>query len=134
IATVTDDFDGQTRSGLTPVDIGADAGNFTPVDLSAPAISYTLLANTQSTSDRTLVATITDASGVPTSGSLVPRIYYKKNAGSYFSQPGTLTSGSGTNGTWSFTIVAADMGGVAGGDTISYYVIAQDTASPTNIG
>ncbi|HEX2617375.1 MAG TPA: lamin tail domain-containing protein, partial [Flavobacteriales bacterium] len=26
---VSDDFDGQTRSGLTPVDMGADAGNFT---------------------------------------------------------------------------------------------------------
>src|SRR5205823_8211089 len=33
IASVTDDFDGQTRSGLTPVDIGADAGNFTGIDL-----------------------------------------------------------------------------------------------------
>ncbi|MEO8147323.1 MAG: hypothetical protein ABI723_06790, partial [Bacteroidia bacterium] len=29
IATVTDDYDNQTRSTLTPVDIGADAGNFT---------------------------------------------------------------------------------------------------------
>ncbi len=28
---VTDDFDGQMRNGLTPVDIGADAGNFTGV-------------------------------------------------------------------------------------------------------
>jgi hypothetical protein len=31
---VTDDFDGQTRSGLTPVDIGADAG-FVGVDRGA---------------------------------------------------------------------------------------------------
>ncbi|HJU40540.1 MAG TPA: hypothetical protein VJ724_13270, partial [Tahibacter sp.] len=30
VPTVTDDFDGQTRSGLTPTDIGADAGNFMP--------------------------------------------------------------------------------------------------------
>ncbi|HEX6427349.1 MAG TPA: hypothetical protein VF008_06665 [Niastella sp.] len=28
ITTITDDYDGETRSGLTPVDIGADAGNF----------------------------------------------------------------------------------------------------------
>ncbi len=28
IASVTDDFDGETRAGLTPVDIGADAGNY----------------------------------------------------------------------------------------------------------
>ncbi len=27
---ITDDYDGQIRSGLTPVDIGADAGNFSP--------------------------------------------------------------------------------------------------------
>jgi len=32
-AGVTDDYDGQTRSSLTPVDIGADAGNFTPLVL-----------------------------------------------------------------------------------------------------
>ncbi|QBZ97860.1 hypothetical protein GS03_01358 [Flavobacterium sangjuense] len=30
---VADDYDGQTRSGLTPTDIGADAGNFTPLVL-----------------------------------------------------------------------------------------------------
>ncbi len=29
VVSTTDDFDGQTRSGLTPTDIGADAGNFT---------------------------------------------------------------------------------------------------------
>ncbi|MFL5747283.1 MAG: beta strand repeat-containing protein [Niastella sp.] len=28
IASITDDYDNDTRSGLTPVDIGADAGNF----------------------------------------------------------------------------------------------------------
>ncbi len=41
IAAVTDDYDGQTRSGLTPVDIGADAGNFTglPVCNGTPATS-----------------------------------------------------------------------------------------------
>ncbi|MBK8553633.1 MAG: hypothetical protein IPL53_22300 [Ignavibacteria bacterium] len=31
IAGITDDFDGQIRSTLTPVDIGADAGNFTGI-------------------------------------------------------------------------------------------------------
>ncbi|MFT3980903.1 MAG: GEVED domain-containing protein [Ferruginibacter sp.] len=31
IASVTDDFDAQTRSGLTPTDIGADAGNFAAI-------------------------------------------------------------------------------------------------------
>ena len=51
---VTDDFDGQTRSGLTPVDIGADAGNFNGIDLAPPIIAYTPLGNTTSTSTRSL--------------------------------------------------------------------------------
>jgi hypothetical protein len=40
VASVTDDFDGQTRASLTPTDIGADAGNFvanTPPTISAAA-------------------------------------------------------------------------------------------------
>ncbi|MFN8305987.1 MAG: hypothetical protein U0T79_04365 [Ferruginibacter sp.] len=128
IGAVTDDYDGQTRAGLTPTDIGADAGNFTPSDISAPSITYTALTFTCATGDRALNGvTITDASGVPTAGALQPRIYYKKGVGgTWFSSQGTLASGSGTNGTWNFTIVAADMGGVALGDVIYYYVIAQD--------
>ncbi len=132
---VTDDFDGQTRLGLTPVDIGADAGNFTGIDLAPPSISYTPLTFTCATSDRNLNGvTITDASGVPTSGTLVPRIYYKKGAGgTWFSKPGTLTTGSGTNGTWNFTIAAADMGGLVPTDQVFYYVIAQDISGTPNI-
>ncbi|MFZ2235167.1 MAG: choice-of-anchor D domain-containing protein [Dokdonella sp.] len=30
IASVTNDFDGEVRAGLTPTDVGADAGNFVP--------------------------------------------------------------------------------------------------------
>ncbi len=134
LSNVTDDFDGQSRSGLTPTDIGADAGDFVAADLSAPTISYTTLTNTSSTGDRTLTATITDASGVPTSGSLVPRVYFKKNSGSYSSAAGTLTSGTSTNGTWSFTISAVTMGSVTAGDVISYFIVAQDVASTANLG
>lgn len=129
--SVTTDILGTTRSVSTPsigaYEIGGDAA--------APVISYTALGGTCSTGDRTLTATITDATGVPTSGLLVPRIYYKKNvAGNYYSQPGTLTSGSATNGTWNFTIVAADMGGLAVNDTVYHYVVAQDIVGTPNIG
>ncbi len=131
IVAVTDDIDGQTRSGLSPVDIGADAGNFTAsIDLTAPSILYTVLPGTCLTGDRTLIATITDASGVPTTGLLQPRIYFRKNASPYVSSQGVLTTGTGTNGTWTFTISAAALGGVAAGDLVSYYVIAQDIAGP----
>jgi subtilisin-like proprotein convertase family protein len=135
IASVTDDYDGQTRSTLTPVDIGADAGNYIGIDLAPPNIVYTPLGSTTLTGNRVIAATLTDNTGVPTSGALQPRIYYKKGVGgTWFSSQGSFTGGSATNGTWDFTIVAADMGGVAPGDTIYYYVIAQDTAGTPNIG
>ena len=131
IAAVTDDFDGQTRSGLTPTDIGADAGNFIFVDLAAPSIAYTAFANTSLTTNRTLTATLTDVTGVATGG-LAPRIYYRKGAGSYFSQPCSLTSGTVNSGTWDCVVNNVDVGGVVATDVISYYVIAQDSVG--NVG
>ena len=128
---VADDFDGQARAGLTPTDIGADAGNFNGVDLSAPNITYTAFTNTSLTTNRTLVVTITDLTGVATGGN-APRIYYRKNAGTYFSQACTLATGTVQNGTWNCVINNADMGGVAVSDVIGYFVIAQDTLG--NIG
>ena len=123
---VVDDFDGQTRAGLTPVDIGADAGNFVGADLTPPAISYTLLGNTSLTTNRTLVATLTDVTGVATGG-VSPRVYYRKNAGAYFSQGCSLSSGTVNSGNWDCVINNTDLGGVAPTDVIGYFVIAQDT-------
>ncbi|MGB4937274.1 MAG: T9SS type A sorting domain-containing protein [Ferruginibacter sp.] len=130
---VLTDILGAVRSvGVAPA--GPTIGAYeNAADLVAPVILYTNLSGTCGTGDRILTATITDVSGVPTSGLLQPRIYYRKNAGAWFSQQGTLTGGSGINGTWDFTIVAADMGGVANPDIISYYVIAQDIAGSPNI-
>lgn len=126
---ITIDYLGTTRTNPPTIgayDVAADAA--------PPVITYTALTSTCATGDRVLTATITDALGVPTSGTLMPRIYYRKNSDPYFSSQGVLASGSGTSGTWTFTIVAADMGGVASPDVISYYVIAQDIAAPINIG
>ncbi len=123
---VIDDFDGQTRASFTPTDIGADAGNFTGLDLAPPAISYALLGNTSLASNRTLSVTISDVTGVATGG-LAPRIYYRKNAGTYFSQACSLASGTVNSGSWNCNINNADMGGVVAADVIGYFVIAQDT-------
>lgn len=140
---VTTDIDGQVRpgpagsvnGGASAVDIGADEFDGIKVDVIAPAISYTALANSCGTGDRTLTASITDATGVNTTATLKPRIYYKKStASTWQSQAGTLSSGTATNGSWSFSILAADMGGLAVGDVVQYYVIAQDVASTPNIG
>ncbi len=81
IASVTDDFDGQTRSSLTPVDIGADAGNFTFLEGMAPIVTGNLqLSHTSSNANRVLTdfAAISDSSGVST-GANAPRIYFKKS-------------------------------------------------------
>jgi hypothetical protein len=126
LATPTNDFDGQARAGLTPVDIGADAGNFMGIDLTAPNIAYSALANTSSISNRVIVTTITDISGVA-GGATAPRVYFRKNAGTYFS---TQCTGSSPN--YTCTIDNAPMGGVVGGDAVNYYVIAQDTVG--NVG
>ena len=133
IGTVTNDYDGQSRAGLTPTDIGADAGNFVALDVSAPVISYTPLGNTASTSNRTLMTTITDATGVPTSGTGLPVLYYRKGtSGTFASSQASFGGGSTYNFTIDYSQVAG--GSVMGGDTIQYYVVAQDTASPPNVG
>jgi len=121
---VTDDFDGQARSGLTPVDIGADAGAFTGADLTGPSITYTPLNNTCTLTGVTLTATITDVSGVPTTGTGRPVLYWKVNAGAYTAVTGTFVSGN----TYSFTF-----GSGAVGNTISYYIVAQDAAATPNV-
>jgi hypothetical protein len=120
IPLVNTDIDGDSRSATAPT-IGAD-------ELSG-SIAYTALANTCSATDVTLnPVTINSSIGVHISGALVPRIYFKKGAGTWYSAPGSLVSGTATAGTWSFVISTTALGGVTGGDVISYYVIAQTTS------
>lgn len=98
-----------------------------PTDTTPPTITYTTLSNTTSTTNRTLTATISDNVAVA-SGGVLPRIYFRKNAGSYFSTQCSLTSGNAQSGSYDCTIDNSLMGGVAAGDSVGYYMIAQDTA------
>lgn len=136
IAGITDDFDAQVRQGNggysgtgTAPDVGADEFNGIGIDLAGPSISYTNLSNTASTGDRVLAIAVTDATGVPTSGIGLPVLYYRKNAGTYFTSQCVFVSGS----SYTCDIVAVALGGVAAADTISYYVVAQDTAGTPNV-
>lgn len=126
------DFDGQLRNTLSP-DAGMDEGNFTSVDVVGPEITYTKLSAQCGTGDRTFTANIKDKTGIYTTGAKRPRVYYKKNAGAYFDRVGTLQSGDLNNGTWSFTIQAADMGGLANNDVVYYFIVAQDTSTQLNL-
>lgn len=144
IASVADDFDGEIRANFTPTDIGADAGSFTlSPDVFAPAIKYTALS-AGSTANRTLTgfATITDNSGAVAGGANRPRLYFKKSTDNdVFGVPNDV-SGNGwkyvaaTNSSspYDFTIDYSIINGgsVAPGDTIQYFVVAQDAAN--NLG
>jgi hypothetical protein len=122
---VNNDYDNQTRNILLP-DIGADEGNFTPGDLQAPAISYTPLTNANILTDRTLIAVITDNIAVENTSPNDPRIYFKKGINSTFKYR-NKTSQSGNN--YTFSIVVDSIGGLTIGDTVYYYVAAQDNGS-----
>jgi len=108
-------------------------------DGAAPIITYTAVSDQCSVADQAITVTITDELGLPNSPSLAtstlrPRIYFRKNSGSWFSAAGTYVSGTTTNSTWTFNISNATMGGATTGDVISYYIIAQDVSVPINIG
>ncbi|MGB3949321.1 MAG: T9SS type A sorting domain-containing protein [Bacteroidia bacterium] len=147
ISTYTDDFDGNIRQGNlgytgtgSMPDIGADEFNGLIVDFTPPVISYTALSNTSCLANDTIVATITDANSVNTTPGTKPRVWYKKTS-NLNTLPGTNTNS--TDG-WKYTEainstspfnLALDyslvFGGVSAGDTIQYFVVAQDVVTPT---
>lgn len=143
VSGITEDFDGDLRNASTP-DIGADEGNFTFLDVIGPTISYTPLTNTTVVSSRSFTSiTITDVSGVNTSGGTMPRCFYKKStdANSYAGN----TSGddgwkwveaNGTSSPFDFTLDFSIINGgsINTGDVIQYFVTAQDLASTPNVG
>lgn len=125
VSGITNDFEGDTRNATTP-DIGADEFAGIPADFSAPTITYTPLSFTCSLGNRTLTASITDASGVPVTGTGLPVLYWRINAGAYTAATGTHTGGAN----YDFTFGA----GVVAGDVVSYYIAAQDNAGTPNVG
>ncbi|MFM8177807.1 MAG: hypothetical protein ACKOAG_01335, partial [Candidatus Kapaibacterium sp.] len=127
ISWITTDAEGDVRSSLTPTDIGADAGNYTyGNDQQPPLVVYTPLPNALNTSARTLTASITDRSGVPTSGSGLPVLYWRINSAATWSSAQGTSAGSGN---YTFTFGA----GVVPNDTVRYYIVAQDAASTPNV-
>lgn len=119
---ITTDIDGNTRG--TAVTVAGAHELVIPID-----IAYTPVFATCAGGDITLSGvTIADGLGVPTTGANVPRAYFRKGTGAWFSVPGTLTAGTGTSGTWEFIMPAATLSGTAASNTISYYVIAQNLA------
>ena len=125
IAGVTTDITGASRSNTTP-SIGAYENAI------LPNISYTPLGNTASTANRTLPGTVSSPFGVPTSGIGLPVIYYRKGtSGSFASTQAAWAGGSNYNFTVDYSLVSG--GSVSPGDTIQYFVVAQDNAGTPNV-
>lgn len=135
IPGVVIDFDGEGRPGpvgsvnggaISP-DIGADEFDGVRLDILPPTISLTPLGFTcDGAAPRTFVATITDASGVPTTGPGRPVLYWRVNTGAYTAAPATHIAGN----FFQFTISAT----ANQGDVVSYFIVAQDNSPTPNVG
>ncbi|MEP6674533.1 MAG: T9SS type A sorting domain-containing protein [Ferruginibacter sp.] len=143
---VTDDYNGVTRAA-TP-DEGALEFAGIATDATGPSITYTALLNTVCLSGPVLSATITDVSGVNVSAGLAPRVYYRKGGataeadvfGNYPTDNNSTFNGwkyveaTGTAPNFSFAIDYSKLTSpVALGDSIVYFVIAQDLAATPNV-
>ncbi|AWI26209.1 LamG-like jellyroll fold domain-containing protein [Flavobacterium pallidum] len=123
-----DDFDGETRSSLTPIDIGADAGNFTV--FAAPSIT-----------------SLSSASGcVGTSLTINGNNFYQVTAVRIGSTNCTITANTSNSvtvtipavasGTSGVVTIDAFTGSVTGGSTFTIYsapVITQQPQDPPTI-
>ncbi|MES2780570.1 MAG: T9SS type A sorting domain-containing protein [Bacteroidota bacterium] len=142
IAGITLDIVDSVRA--TPPTMGAYEKG---VDVGGPTITYTPLTNTFTITNRVLTgfASITDYSGVNTTATTKPRIYYRKSTdanafGTYPADNGSSFNGwkyveaSNATSPFNFTI---DYSLIFGGaplivtDTILYFVTAQDLKVPT---
>jgi len=140
---VTIDFDGTTRSTTFP-DAGADEFAGIMNDIASPNIQYTTLANSDATSPRVLTnfAAITDPSNINTTAGTKPRIYYKTttNANTYVDNTNATDGWKYTEATnsaspFSFSLdYSLINGGVAAGNIIQYFVVAQDLNGTPRIG
>ncbi|MBX2907205.1 MAG: Ig-like domain-containing protein [Taibaiella sp.] len=102
----------------------------TGIAIAQPTITYTPVVPSCVNGDVVVNGvSIVDGTGVPTGGALVPRLYAKKNSGSWVSAPGTLVAGTATSGTWDFTVASASLGGLTFGNVVSYFIVAENTSS-----
>jgi trimeric autotransporter adhesin len=125
---INTDYDNQSRHATNP-DIGADEGTFIFGDLVPPSIAYTPLWHTSSTGNRIITATITDNNALQNTPPNDPRLYYKKGVnGTYVYKNKTSQTGND----FTFTMDMVSIGGLVMGDTLFYYIAAQDLGTPPN--
>lgn len=141
LAAITTDINGVTRSSTTP-DIGAYEFAGIALDLTPPAISYAALGNQTAAAATALTGvTVSDASGINTT-TAKPRAYYKKS-----SNANALAGNTAADNGWkwveatnssspfdfSLNMTILTGGSVATGDTVEYFVTAEDLATTPNV-
>ncbi len=135
IASVTSDFDNETRTSLSPFDIGADAGNYTndaSSDIYMPIFTYTAI-NPQNCgiTNLDISVQITDRGvGLNTSAGSAPFIWYRDRStpGAWQSAEATLLNGNEFDGIWQFSLT-----GLNDNLFFEYYFVAQDIATTSNM-
>ncbi|HMM10773.1 MAG TPA: right-handed parallel beta-helix repeat-containing protein [Bacteroidales bacterium] len=138
IEGITDDYAGVLRypnpgypdnpsSPATAPDVGAYEFGGLLLDVTPPVIAFTPLPNTATLTVRTLIASITDKNGVPTSGSGLPVLYWSINSATGPFTAATATHMSGSDYQFSFG------SGVTLGDVVYYYIAAQDLGPIPNV-
>jgi hypothetical protein len=138
LSAVTKDKTGATRSTTSP-SVGAyeEAGDFI-----VPDIIFTPLTNAAVNTGRNFTAIITDSNWVDNTPGLRPRVYYKKGSDNN-AYNGNSSSANGwkyveaSNGysPYNFNIDYSILtgGGVSVGDSIQYFVVAQDDIATPNV-
>ena len=139
--TINRDFFNALRNTQTP-DLGAHEGNFTLLDVAGPAVSFDLLENRTDTSATSLSTIINDPSGINISTNNRPRLYFKKA-----SELNTFNGNTSSNNGWkfvestntsnpfvfnfNFNLLSSPR---VSGDTILYFVVAQDLIGNVSSG
>jgi len=111
-------------------------------DLIGPAISFTPLAQSSCVTSRNFTATITDIDGVNTTLGTRPRVYYQRvGDGNILINNTNVTLGwkyaeaTNTSSPFNFVIDYSLLnGGVTSGQTIQYFVVAEDLEATPNVG
>lgn len=153
ITGISTDIEGNTRSTSSTADMGADESGVADAnaanDIFSPVISFTALTNGSTISTRALTAfaTVTDQGvGVNTGVGFRPRLYFKRPAtADANSMPVANNSSadgwkyveaSNTSSPFNFTIDYSllDAPAIANGDSIYYFVAAEDVATTPNLG
>jgi uncharacterized repeat protein (TIGR02543 family) len=137
------DYDSELRNAFTP-DIGADEFEGFVGETTPPTIAYALLGNTTGTTTRAFTnVTVTDASGVDGTLGTRPRVYFKTSTdANAWNDNTSATDGwkyaeaNGSTSPFDFTIDYSLVygGGVAPGEVVQYFVVAQDLAPVPNVG